>query len=53
MKENCHSAEINLLAEYFRREKIDGSEKAADWYVTETKKSDDQIIEDWSTPPSG
>ena len=47
------NAESNLLAEYSHKEKIDGSEKAADWYVTETNKSDDQVIEDWSTPPRG
>jgi len=39
----------NLALEYYRRKKADGSEKAADWYVAEIKKSDDQIIEDWHT----
>ncbi len=41
----------NLRLEYFRRNKADGSEKAADWFIAEIKKSDDQIIEDWYTPP--
>lgn len=37
----------NIVVEYYRRKKFDGPEAAADWYVTETQKSDTQIIEDW------
>ncbi len=37
----------NLSLEYFDRNKADGSEKAADWYIAEIKKTDRQIIADW------
>lgn len=50
-------ATVHLLAganqigcEYERRRKVDGSKKAADWYVEEIKKSDEQIIADWYKP---
>lgn len=44
------SASNNVCLEYYRRAKIDGTEKAADWFIAEIKKSDDQIIEDWCSP---
>ncbi len=40
-------AENNLVLEYLRRRKIDGT-KAADWYVSEIKNSDAQLIKEWS-----
>ncbi len=42
-------AENNLLLEYLRRRKIDGT-KAADWFVSEIKNSDAQLIKDWYKP---
>ncbi len=42
-------AENNLVLEYLRRRKIDGT-KAADWFVSEIKNSDAQLIKDWYKP---
>ncbi len=45
------TATNKISLEYFHREEVDGSEKAADWFIAEIKKSDDQIIKDWCPLP--
>jgi hypothetical protein len=40
--------EWQMLGEHISPD--DGSKKAADWYIEEIKKSDEQIIADWYKP---
>ncbi len=44
------ASEENLKAEYERRKATDGAEKAANWYVEETRKPILHLLKEWSEP---
>ena len=47
---NFETFEENLHAEHERRKTIYGAEKAADWYVEETRKPILHLLKEWAKP---